>query len=86
MLTLEIEKDLDNFLCSGLCGSVHTIVVNLKFILPFQKSGKDVSFAQYFKQRYNLEVKDLKQPLLMSNPTKQQKRAGIETPIMLIPE
>ena len=53
---------------------------------PDRKTGSAVSFIQYFKQRYNVEVKDLKQPLLMSNPTKQMKRAGIETPVMLIPE
>lgn len=53
---------------------------------PDKKSGKDISFSQYFKQRYNLDVKDKKQPLLVSNPTAQMRRAGITTPICLIPE
>ena len=74
--------------CKKTLGTLHgkIVICNLKFILPFQKTGSAVSFSQYFKQRYNVEVKDLKQPLLMSNPTKQMKRAGIETPVMLIPE
>lgn len=51
-----------------------------------KKSNKDVSYAQYFKQRYNVDIKDKKQPMLISNPTAQQRRAGITTPISLVPE
>jgi len=52
----------------------------------FDNKGKPTSYSQYFKQRYNLDIKDKKQPLLISNPTAQMRRAGITTPISLIPE
>jgi aubergine len=52
----------------------------------FDMQGKEVSYAEYFKKRYNLEVRDLNQPLLIVKPTAKNIRGGKDKPILLIPE
>jgi len=49
-------------------------------------SGEEITYKDYYAQRYNIEVKDLKQPLLVYR--EKRKQAGEETTrtIMLIPE
>lgn len=37
----------------------------------FQTKTGEVSFVQYYKQQYNIEIKDLKQPLLISREDKR---------------
>lgn len=39
-----------------------------------------------FIQRYQLQINDRTQPLLVSKPTRRNRRAGITGPILLIPE
>ena len=34
----------------------------------FKAKDKEISFIEYYKQRYNLTINDPKQPLLVSNP------------------
>jgi len=52
----------------------------------FNWKGTETSIADYYKKRYNITIKDLKQPLLVSNPNARQRRAGITEPIKLVPE
>jgi len=54
----------------------------------FQRhDGSEVSYVQYYKERYGITIKDANQPLIISMPTKQeQRRYGRTEPILLIPE
>jgi len=51
-------------------------------------SHKDVSYAQYFQEAYNLQIRDMNQPLFISRPKKVDRRKGAEEnqTISLIPE
>ncbi|XP_037960636.1 protein aubergine-like [Teleopsis dalmanni] len=52
----------------------------------FSLKDKQVSFAEYFKSRYNLIITDTSQPMLISKPTNKNIRGGQEEFISLIPE
>lgn len=52
----------------------------------FQRRGVDTNFVEYYKQRYNIDIRDPNQPLLISNPKPADIRAGRTTVISLIPE
>ncbi|CAO1306056.1 unnamed protein product [Diamesa serratosioi] len=45
-----------------------------------------VSYKEYYKKRYNIEIFDVKQPLLISKPRARELRAGQSELIALIPE
>ncbi|KAH8333113.1 hypothetical protein KR074_006155, partial [Drosophila pseudoananassae] len=49
------------------------------------KEGK-ISYVEYYKKRYNITIRDYKQPLLVSRPTERNIRGGNDQLIMLIPE
>jgi aubergine-like protein len=49
------------------------------------KKGK-VSYADYYRERYNKEVKDLKQPLIRCEPSKKDKHMGHTGDVVLVPE
>ncbi|CAF0730721.1 unnamed protein product [Adineta steineri] len=51
-----------------------------------KRDGKDVSLIDYYQERYQLKIGDNTQPLLVSKPSRQNRRAGITGPILLIPE
>ncbi len=40
----------------------------------------------YYESKYNLKIRDLEQPLLISNPTARDRRQGMGEPKWLIPE
>lgn len=54
----------------------------------FQRhDGSEISYSQYYKERYGITIKDQQQPLIISMPSKQdQRRYGRTEPILLIPE
>lgn len=53
----------------------------------FQKGDKsEVSIKDYFKLRYNLEIKNGSQPLLVSQPKARDVRGGRTSPALLVPE
>jgi aubergine-like protein len=52
----------------------------------FEVKGEKVTFKDYFKNNYGLDVKDLKQPLLVSKPRDKDKRRGMSGNILLLPE
>ncbi|XP_037929058.1 protein aubergine-like [Teleopsis dalmanni] len=52
----------------------------------FSLKDTKVSFAEYFKSRYNLIITDSSQPMLISKPTNKHIRGGQEEFISLIPE
>lgn len=51
------------------------------FAATFTRRNRDgettVSYVDYFKARYGLEIKDLGQPLLLSKLTARDRRGGI---------
>lgn len=50
------------------------------------KSKEKISFAQYYKNKYNIILKDMKQPLLVSLSKAKERRGGAPEMIYLIPE
>ncbi|XP_076817486.1 piwi-like protein 1 isoform X1 [Clavelina lepadiformis] len=52
----------------------------------FERRGTSISYAEYYKEQYNIQIKELGQPLLLSRPKKREiRRGGLEV-IHLIPE
>lgn len=52
----------------------------------FKKKEKDVSYRDYYREKYNLEIRDINQPMLLSNPKACDLRAGRTQVLFLIPE
>ncbi|XP_017472383.1 PREDICTED: protein aubergine [Rhagoletis zephyria] len=52
----------------------------------FSTKDGEISYMEYYKKRYNIHLKDAKQPLLVSRPTERNIRGGQNEFIMLIPE
>lgn len=50
------------------------------------KDGSTISFKDYYEKRYGLQVKDLKQPLLISMPKDKDRRRGDMQAVKIIPE
>ena len=56
------------------------------FEVKTEDGKKTTSFADYYKDRYNMTVKDLGQPLLISMPKDKDKRRGDMKAVKIIPE
>ncbi|XP_030561453.1 protein aubergine [Drosophila novamexicana] len=52
----------------------------------FNTKDGDITYIEYYKKRYNITIRDYKQPLLVSRPTEKNIRGGVSQLIMLIPE
>ncbi|XP_070499434.1 protein aubergine-like [Chironomus tepperi] len=52
----------------------------------FELNGKDKTFIEYFAERYNIHIRDNRQPLLISKPKAKDRRGGRNNTIVLIPE
>ncbi|XP_054728354.1 protein piwi [Anastrepha obliqua] len=52
----------------------------------FSCKEKDVSFIDYYYQKYHIRIRDPKQPLLISKPKERAMRSGGSDTIILIPE
>ncbi|XP_043950297.2 protein aubergine [Drosophila biarmipes] len=52
----------------------------------FSTKDGDISYVEYYKKRYNITIRDFKQPLVVSRPTEKNIRGGVDQLIMLIPE
>ncbi|CAF4140900.1 unnamed protein product [Rotaria sp. Silwood2] len=50
------------------------------------RDGSQCSFIQYYEDKYQLKINDPGQPLLVSKPSKKDRRAGVNAPFLLIPE
>lgn len=51
-----------------------------------KRDGSEISYVQYYKERYQVDIKDKNQPLIMSMPKRSERRAGQEGPVFLVPE
>ena len=47
---------------------------------------KPISYADYYKTRYGIEIQDMNQPLIVSKPSKRDVHRGDDKPAYLIPE
>lgn len=52
----------------------------------FDMNGTRVTFLQYFKDRYNITIRDPRQPMLVSRSKQRDIRAGMPELIYLVPE
>lgn len=52
----------------------------------FDLRGTQTSFLNYFRDKYNIHIRDPGQPLLVSRPKKKDIHRGMTGPILLIPE
>lgn len=52
-----------------------------------RKENRDVTYVDYYRARYpEARVNDMKQPLLVSRPSRRDLNRGDDQPIFLIPE
>merc|ERR1719391_1488440 len=52
-----------------------------------RRDGSEITYIQYYQERFGIKITDLKQPLIVSMPTKQEQRKwGRTDPVYLIPE
>ncbi|KAL7051545.1 hypothetical protein ACKWTF_004499 [Chironomus riparius] len=52
----------------------------------FEINGKTKSFVEYFSERYNIKIRDYRQPMLISKPKARDRRGGRNLAVSLIPE
>ncbi|XP_001605719.1 piwi-like protein Siwi [Nasonia vitripennis] len=50
------------------------------------RDGTDISYATYYQQKYQVRIRDPKQPLLVSRSKARDRRAGNDELVYLIPE
>ncbi|KAB0805015.1 hypothetical protein PPYR_01985 [Photinus pyralis] len=51
-----------------------------------KRDGTSISFVQYFKDRYNLNISDKRQPMLVSRAKAREIRSGMAEMVFLVPE
>lgn len=59
---------------------------NLSPESSFETKNGPVSFMQYFKERYNVTIRDPRQPMLVSRSKPREIRAGMPEMVLLVPE
>ncbi|KAK0175566.1 hypothetical protein PV327_009306 [Microctonus hyperodae] len=52
----------------------------------FKKKGEEISYMDYYQQRYGIRIQNPTQPLLLSRSTVRDRRAGKDEMVYLIPE
>jgi aubergine-like protein len=51
-----------------------------------RKDGSSITYRDYFRDRYKLDIKELKQPMLISMPKDKDRRRGDMEHVKIIPE
>ena len=51
-----------------------------------RKEDRDISYMEYYKNRYQQNIRNDTQPLLVSRPTRKDKNRGDDQPVYLVPE
>jgi aubergine len=54
--------------------------------LTFETRQGKITFAQYYEQKYQIRIQDLRQPLLIAKATARKIRGGKAEQILLVPE
>jgi len=52
----------------------------------FDYRGEQITFVDYYKKQYNIEIRERNQPLLSILPSKRDVRRGQTRPMLLVPE
>lgn len=65
---------------------IDRVETGMNAMSTFKKGDKDISYMEYYQTRYNITIKDPKQPLLVSKAKAQQVRGGSPQEFFLIPE
>jgi len=52
----------------------------------FKKGDEDITYVRYYKEQYETDIQDQRQPMLVTKPKKKDLHGGQEGPIYLIPE
>ena len=52
----------------------------------FERSGVPITYAQYYLERYKINIQNLSQPMLVHRATSKEKRAGMPELLYLVPE
>lgn len=52
----------------------------------FLRKGEQISYEEYYRAKYQITIKDRKQPLLVSRSKARDRRAGAPELVCLIPE
>lgn len=65
---------------------VDRVETSMNPMSTFQKKGEAISYMDYYKTRYNISIRDPKQPLLVSKAKAAQVRGGSPEEFFLIPE
>lgn len=52
----------------------------------FETKNGQVTYSEYYKKRYNINIRDMKQPLLLSTSKDRNRRGGQPELIALVPE
>ncbi|KAG8224464.1 hypothetical protein J437_LFUL003187 [Ladona fulva] len=50
------------------------------------RENVSISYMEYYKMRYDIAIKHLNQPLLLTMPKQKDRRRGMKQPIYLVPE
>lgn len=66
--------------------TVNDVEYNTTAETSFQTSNGNTTFVQYFKERYNIIIRDPRQPMLVSRSKPRDIRAGLPELIYLVPE
>uniref|UniRef100_A0ABD2WLF8 Piwi domain-containing protein n=1 Tax=Trichogramma kaykai TaxID=54128 RepID=A0ABD2WLF8_9HYME len=51
-----------------------------------KKNGETISYFDYYRAKYNINIQNAKQPLLVSKAKQRDRRAGVDEVVYLIPE
>lgn len=52
----------------------------------FKRNDKDITYVQYYAEKYQLKIKHAHQPLLVVNPKDRDRRGGQNKFVHLVPE
>jgi len=55
-------------------------------LTTFERGEGTITLKDYYKEQYNINIRDERQPLLVGLPSAREQRAGQTTQILLIPE
>ena len=59
---------------------------NASSTFHLRKEDRDVTYEEYYRTRYEVTVRQPKQPLLVSRPSRKDLNRGDDKPIYLLPE
>lgn len=80
MQRCQSESDFKDRFTREVCGSIVITKYNNRTyrlddidwtkspLTTFKFKERDITFAEYYKKRYDIDIRDLRQPLLISNP------------------